>query len=43
MILEAEKFRSFELAGWQEIPAGYHEAFGRLTRQASSRYSTLCV
>lgn len=34
MILEPEKFRSFELAGWQEIPAGYHDAFGALTSQA---------
>ncbi len=34
MILEPEKFRSFELAGWQEIPAGYHETFGSLTSQA---------
>lgn len=34
MILEPGKFRSFELAGWQEIPAGYHEAFGSLTSQA---------
>lgn len=34
MILEPEKFRSFELAGWQEIPAGYHDAFGPLTSQA---------
>ncbi|HEX6768225.1 MAG TPA: class I SAM-dependent methyltransferase [Candidatus Binatia bacterium] len=34
MILEAEKFRSFELAGWQEIPGGYHDAFGSLTAQA---------
>jgi len=34
MILEAEKFRRFEHAGWQEIPAGYHEAFGGLTTQA---------
>ena len=34
MILEPEKFRSFELAGWQEIPAGYHQAFGKLTSQA---------
>lgn len=34
MILEAEKFRSFELAGWQAIPAGYHDAFGPLTSQA---------
>lgn len=34
MILEPEKFHSFERAGWEEIPAGYHEAFGSLTRQA---------
>ena len=34
MILEPEKFRSFEHAGWQEIPSGYHEAFGSLTSQA---------
>jgi SAM-dependent methyltransferase len=34
MILEAEKFRSFELAGWQGIPIGYHDAFGPLTTQA---------
>lgn len=34
MILEPEKFRNFEHAGWQEIPAGYHDAFGRLTTQA---------
>ncbi|HKY06784.1 MAG TPA: class I SAM-dependent methyltransferase [Candidatus Binatia bacterium] len=34
MILDPEKFRSFEHAGWQEIPGGYHEAFGSLTRQA---------
>ena len=34
MILEPEKFRNFELAGWQEIPAGYHDAFGPLTAQA---------
>ena len=34
MILEAEKFRSFEHAGWQAIPAGYHETFGSLTTQA---------
>lgn len=36
MILEADKFRSFELAGWESIPAGYHEAFGALTSQAVS-------
>ena len=34
MIIEADKFRIFELAGWQEIPAGYHDAFGPLTAQA---------
>ena len=34
MILETEKFRGFELAGWQEIPVGYHDAFGPLTAQA---------
>lgn len=34
MILEPEKFRSFEHAGWENIPTGYHEAFGQLTTQA---------
>ncbi len=34
MILEAEKFKNFEHAGWQAIPAGYHDAFGSLTTQA---------
>ena len=34
MILDAEKFRNFEHAGWQSIPAGYHETFGKLTSQA---------
>ena len=34
MIRDPEKFRNFELAGWQEIPTGYHDAFGPLTRQA---------
>ena len=34
MILDPEKFRNFELAGWQEIPTGYHDAFGPLTSQA---------
>jgi SAM-dependent methyltransferase len=34
MILEAEKFKTFEHAGWQAIPAGYHDAFGSLTTQA---------
>lgn len=33
MILEPEKFRSFELAGWQAIPDSYDLAFGALTRQ----------
>ena len=34
MILEPEKFRAFEHAGWELIPTGYHEAFGSLTSQA---------
>lgn len=34
MILEPEKFRSFERAGWESIPDGYHEAFGGLTGQS---------
>jgi SAM-dependent methyltransferase len=34
MPLDPEKFRNFELAGWQEIPTGYHDAFGALTQQA---------
>lgn len=34
MILDSEKFRAFEHHGWQEIPAGYHAAFGSLTCQA---------
>ncbi|MBM4261792.1 MAG: methyltransferase domain-containing protein [Deltaproteobacteria bacterium] len=35
MILEPEKqFRAFEHHGWEEIPAGYHAAFGSLTSQA---------
>lgn len=34
MILEPERFRSFEHAGWENIPEGYHEAFGSLTTQA---------
>jgi hypothetical protein len=34
MILEPEKFRSFELAGWESIPSDYHEAFASLTSQA---------
>jgi len=28
MALDAEKFRIFEHSGWEEIPSGYHEAFG---------------
>lgn len=34
MILEPEKFRNFEHAGWEKIPDEYHEAFGELTSQA---------
>ena len=34
MILEPEKFRSFELAGWEGIPKEYHQSFGVLTAQA---------
>lgn len=34
MTLDPERFRSFEQAGWEGIPAGYHAAFGHLTRQA---------
>jgi SAM-dependent methyltransferase len=34
MILEPDKFRSFELAGWQGIPNEYHQSFGMLTTQA---------
>ena len=34
MILELEKFHAFELAGWESIPDGYHQAFGTLTTQA---------
>lgn len=33
MILDAEKFRSFERSGWESIPDSYHEAFGQLTNQ----------
>ena len=33
-MIEPEKFRNFELAGWEEIPNQYHQAFGELTRQA---------
>lgn len=32
-MLDPEKFRSFELTGWESIPAGYHHAFGSLTTQ----------
>jgi SAM-dependent methyltransferase len=34
MVLEPEKFKSFEHAGWEKIPTSYHEAFGQLTCQA---------
>ena len=34
MMLEPEKFRAFEHSGWEEIPSGYHQAFGSLTTQA---------
>ena len=33
-ILEADNFRKFEHAGWENIPHNYHEAFGQLTAQA---------
>lgn len=33
MILELEKFHAFELAGWENIPDNYHQAFGALTTQ----------
>jgi SAM-dependent methyltransferase len=33
MILEREKFRNFEHAGWESIPSEYHQAFGSLTTQ----------
>lgn len=33
-ILEPEKFRAFEHAGWENIPAAYHQTFGHLTAQA---------
>jgi SAM-dependent methyltransferase len=34
MIIETEKFRTFEHAGWEGITAEYHQAFGALTSQA---------
>ncbi len=34
MALDIEKFRNFEHQGWEGIPDGYHDAFGRLTTQA---------
>ncbi|HEY7716597.1 MAG TPA: class I SAM-dependent methyltransferase [Candidatus Binatia bacterium] len=34
MILEPEKFKNFEYAGWENIPATYHETFCELTSQA---------
>src|ERR1044071_5206494 len=33
-MIEPEKFRNFELAGWEEIPNQYHQAFGELTSRA---------
>ena len=33
-IIDPPKFREFERAGWQSIPAQYHRAFGSLTTQA---------
>ena len=33
-VMDPVKFRSFEHAGWQNIPAQYHDAFGTLTTQA---------
>lgn len=33
-VMDPLKFRSFEHAGWQNIPAQYHDAFGSLTTQA---------
>ena len=34
VMLDAEKFRNFEHAGWEGIPDQYHQAFGSLTTQA---------
>jgi len=34
MIIDPDKFHNFEHAGWQEIPANYHDVFGSLTSQA---------
>ena len=34
MVIEPEKFRDFERAGWENIPGEYHQAFGSLTIQA---------
>jgi SAM-dependent methyltransferase len=34
MMIEPEKFRDFERAGWENIPGEYHQAFGSLTIQA---------
>ena len=34
MVIEPEKFRDFERAGWESIPGEYHQAFGSLTIQA---------
>ncbi|TMA61093.1 MAG: class I SAM-dependent methyltransferase [Deltaproteobacteria bacterium] len=34
VIIESERFWSFEHAGWESIPDQYHQAFGNLTTQA---------
>jgi SAM-dependent methyltransferase len=34
MVLDPEQFRRFEHAGWEGIPAQYHQVFGELTAQA---------
>lgn len=34
MVLDPERFRSFEHSGWEKIPTDYHAAFGALTHQA---------
>ena len=35
MVTDPERFREFERAGWEGVPAGYHQAWGSLTTQAS--------
>ena len=37
MVLDPEKFRNFEHAGWEGIPSQYDDAFGQLTTQAIDR------